>query len=167
MNMKNFVLIIGAVLILIGIVKPDLSSIINKPIDNPVVNNEVVVTKPSDPAILEKCEAVIEAIKAGPSSRYTDGKRLASLYLDIATLVELDGEDLVIKDTEELRQANKIAGLMLRLDLKDKYPELRVSAQDLIIQFIGDDHVLLDADLRQKAANGFRALAWACNEGAK
>jgi hypothetical protein len=32
---------------------------------------------------------------------------------------------------------------------------------------IGNDSVLLDKDLREKAADGFKALAWACNEGSK
>ena len=166
MSGKNLLLIVAALLVVVGLTKPDLSRFINKPSDNNVVD-VINVIKPSDPAILEKCEAVIEAIKSGPSSRSVDGKRLAALYLDIATLVELDGEDLVITDTESLRQANKLAGLMLRLDMKNKYPKLKDAAQDVVVQSIGDDHVSLDAKLRKQAANGFRALAWACSQGAK
>jgi hypothetical protein len=126
----------------------------------------VVVEKPSNPEILDECQEVINALKAD-SDRKVDGKRLASLYLDMATLVSLDGEDQVVKDTESIRQANKLAGVMLRLDLKGKYPDLKDAAQKLVVASIGDDNVLLDNKLRQGAVDGFKALAWACDQGSK
>jgi hypothetical protein len=164
MNNKQIWFIFATILIAIGLLKPDLSQIINRPIKNDVV---VTVEKPTNPEILDECEDVIKALKNGPSSRATDGKNLASLYVDMSTLVALDGEDLVVRNTEEIRQANRLAGLMLKLDLKGKYPDLRPAAEKLIIASIGDDQVLLDSKLRKGAVDGFKALAWACQEGSK
>jgi hypothetical protein len=162
--MKNALLGFGAVLIVLGLLKPDLSAIFSRPsVDNTSV---VVVEKPSNPEILDECQEVINALKVD-SDRKVDGKRLASLYLDMATLVSLDGEDQVVKDTESIRQANKLAGAMLKLDLKGKYPDLKDAAQKLVVASIGDDNVLLDNKLRQGAVDGFKALAWACDQGSK
>jgi hypothetical protein len=85
----------------------------------------------------------------------------------ISTLISLDGENEAIKNTEEIRQSNKLIGPMLKLDIKGKYPELAKASQDLIVSVIGDDVLLLDKDLRIKASEAFKALAWAYNEGAK
>lgn len=165
MNSKNLILIVAAILIFVGLFKPDFSNlIINRPSNN---DTAVVVEKPSNQDILDECDKVIKALKGGPSSRASDGKRLASLYSDMATLISLDGDDLVIKDTEEIRQANKLSGLMLRLDIKGKYPDLPEAAKNLIVACIGDDHVLLDEKLRAGAVDGFKALAWSCMEGSK
>lgn len=161
--MKNLALIVAAILIVIGLLKPDLSGFINNSSPN---NTTIVIDKPSDKDILNECEAVIEALKAD-RDRKTDGVRLASLYKDMATLIELDGEDMVIKNTEEIRQANKLAGAMLKLDIKGKYPKLAQAAEKLVIASIGDDSVVLDSKLRQSASDGFRALSWACYEGSK
>ena len=165
MNTKNLLLMLAAILIVVGLLKPDLSNFINNftPSNN-VVN--VVVEKPTNTEILDECQEVIDALKED-SDRKQDGPRLASLYNDLATLVSLDGEDLVLKNTEEIRQANKLAGVMLKLDIKGKYPKLAKAAEDLVIASIGDDSVMLDDKLRQGAADGFKALAWACYEGAK
>lgn len=166
MNSKNLVLVIAALLIGIGLLKPDLSKWVGgstKPVDNPLT---VVVNKPSDPEILDECEAVIRALKAD-SDRKVDGLRLALLYNDMATLVNLDGDDMVIKNTEEIRQANKLAGGMLKLDIKGKYPDLAKAAESVVVSSIGDDSVMLDSKLRQGAVDGFKALAWACYEGSK
>lgn len=164
--MKNtIVLIVAGLLIVVGLIKPDLSEVFNKP-SKPVVN-VLDLTKPTDEALLEKANDVVTALKAGPSDRKTDGKRLASLYLDLSTLIELDGENEVVKTTEEIRQANRLAGGMLRLDIKGKYPDLPVKAQALVVAAIGDEVSLLDAQTRSKAVEGFKALAWACNEGSK
>lgn len=170
MNSKTLTLIIAGLLIFIGIVKPDLSGWLNKPKPEPTPVNIVEtlkVEKPSDPAILEKCDVVIKALKAGPKSRNVDAKKLAALYLDIATLVELDGEDLVVRNTDEIRQANSISGAMLRLDMKGKYPDLGKACEDLVVTAVGADNVALDAELRSKAVLGFKALAWACYTGAE
>jgi len=170
MNSKTITLIVAVVLILIGLVKPDFSKLLDrtpKPSPDVVVVNDLIVEKPTDEGLLAKCDPVIAALKNGAGDRKSDGKRLASLYLDMATLISLDGEDLVIRNTEEIRQANSLSGLMLKLDMKGKYPDLANAAKDLVVTAVGDDNVDLDKELRNNAVLGFKALAWACNEGAK
>ena len=101
------------------------------------------------------------------SGAKSDAKRLRDLYLDLAKLVELDGENEVVKSTEEIRQANSLAGVMLRLDIKGKYPDLAKEAKEVVVAAIGDDQILLSKELRAKAVEGLNALAWACNLGSK
>lgn len=162
--MKNLALLLAVILIVVGLLKPDLSKLLDNKVPNSVVS--VSVEKPSDPEILDECEAVIDALKED-NDRKTDGKRLASLYVDMATLVGLDGDNMVLKNTEEIRQANRLSGAMLRLDIKGKYPKLAKAAESVVVSSVGDDSVLLDSKLRQKAVDGFNALAWACLEGSK
>lgn len=158
--MKKIVLVLAGILIVFGLLKPDLSFLYSQPVV------DVSVEKPSNVEILDECEAVIKALKVN-KDRKVDGKRLASLYYDLATLVSLDNEDMVIKNTEEIRQANRLSGAMLKLDIKGKYPDLQQSAQQLIVSSIGDSSVMLDSKLRQDAVEGFKALSWACYEGSK
>lgn len=161
-NTNLVLLLVGALLLGVGLLKPNLSNI---------VPNKTVVVEPSDlsepsETLQDEADEVIKALSVD-TDRKIDGKRLAQLYIDMATLISLDGEDQVIKNTEEVRQANRLTGLMLRLNIKGKYPELPTAAQKLVVKAIGDDQVLLNADLRAKAVEGFKALAWACNEGSK
>lgn len=163
MNSKTLLLLVAALLIAIGWFKPSMPTLDNSGYSSSTIN----VVKPSNKELLDECDSVIRALKNVPSSRKVDGKRLASLYLDLATLISLDGEDCVIKNTEEIRQANRLAGIMLKLDMKDKYENLAKANTNLIKAAIGDDSVLLDDGLREKAVEGFNALAWACYEGSK
>jgi len=160
MNNK-IILIIAGLLIAIGLFQPNFSKLISKPqsIDN------VVLVEPNE-SFKSAVSAVIDALSVD-KDRKTDGKRLASMANDISTLISLDGENETIKNTEEIRQINKLIGPMLKLDIKGKYPELAKASQDLIVSAIGDDVLLLDKDLRIKASEAFKALAWAYNEGAK
>jgi hypothetical protein len=166
MNNKKVLLCLAGLLIIVGITKPDLKQWFSGS-DTISVDEIVVVTPPSDNKLREVCEPVITSLKDGDSNRVKDGKRLANLYMDIARLIELDGEDVVIKNTDEIRYANSLSGVMLRMDIKGKYPKLPENAKAVIVTGIGDDNVPLDAGLRQKAAESFRALAWACVEGTK
>lgn len=159
---KTILLIVGGLLLFIGLVRPNLNLPINQPVDN-----IVVVSPPSDTDLKSKCKLVIDVLKSGSSDRSKDGKRLSELYMDIATLIELNGDNEVIKTTEEIRQANTLSGAMLRMNIKGKYPGLSDAAQTVIISQIGDDSSPLDDQLRSKATEAFRALAWACNEGSK
>ena len=163
---KNTLLIIAGLLIVVGLFKPDLSNIGIFP-NRPVSIDVLELDPPTDPLIKEKADVVVKILKAGGGDRKADAKRLRDLYLDLAKLVELDGEDTVIKNTEEIRQANSLAGLMLRLDIKGKYSDLPTAAQDTIIAAIGDDMIVLSKELRLKAVEGFNALSWATNEGSK
>lgn len=163
MNKNLLVLLVAALLIVFGLFKPSLSVV------DPA-NNENFVSRfkpPSNVMLADYCMPVIEALRSNPSSRNVDGKKLASLYRDLATLISLDGDNMVIKNTEEVRQANRLAGIMLQLDMKGKYKDLASANDTLIKVAIGDDSVLLDSILRDKAVEGFNALAWACYEGSK
>ena len=159
MNNKNILLLIGCSLLAIGLLKPNLPSFNN-------TGGDTTISKPTNVELLDECEKVTECFRSVGGSSY-DAKRLASLYMDIASLVELDEQNEVIKNTEAIRQANSLSGIMLKLDIKGKYPELAESAKAVIVSSIGDDNVPLDKNLRTKAAEGFRALAWACSQGAK
>ena len=164
--MKNNILLgIGIVLLFIGFVKPDIN------LDFFNNNNDsvsCVVDAPSDDALLEKSRAVIDVLKqSSDSTRKSDCKRLSSLYCDMATLIELDKTDQVIKDTRAIREANVLAGKMLRLNIKNKYPGLAEAANDLLTQNIGSDDIVLDEESRTKAVEAFRALSWAFHEGSK
>jgi hypothetical protein len=167
MNNK-WLLIVAAVLVAIGIFKPSLENI-NIPLGpkpQVVVVDELNLPEPKTPELRVKANDVIQALSIS-ADRKTDAKRLAGLYNDMATLISLTNENEVIKNTDEIRQANRLAGLMLKLDIKGKYPDLPKAAQSLVIEAIGDDHVLLNEELREKAVDGFKALAWACYEGSK
>ncbi len=164
---KNSLLIIAAVLIGLGLLKPPfITNLLDGSRPSVVVVEDVKVEKPSSEILLEKSENVIKALSVS-SDRKTDGKKLAKLYVDIAKLISLDDTDQVIKNTEEIRQANRISGLMVDLDIKGKYPDLAEANQALVISVLGDDQVLLNNDLRSKAVDAFNALAWACYEGSK
>ena len=158
---KNLLLGIAAALIAIGLLKPNFDSLLSRP--EPVSN--VVFVEPKE-EYKELVSSVVDALSSDPD-RKVDGKRLASMANDISTLISLDGENEAIKNTEEIRQINKLIGPMLKLDIKGKYPKLAQASQNLIVSAIGDDAVLLDKELRIKSSEAFQALAWAYNEGAK
>jgi hypothetical protein len=164
MNNK-VILVLAALLIVLGLVQPNLSNwgVPSKPVSVDVLE----LSAPVDENVKKEADDVVSLLKESGSSVKVDAKRLRDLYLDLAKLVELDGEEEVIKSTEEIRQANSLAGLMLRLDIKGKYPNLAKEAKEVVVSAIGDDQILLSKELRVKAVEGLNALAWACNEGGK
>ena len=103
--------------------------------------------------------------ESNDSTTCSDCLKLSSLYADLATLVELDGEDQVVKDTATIKEANSLSGKMLRLNIKDKYPGLAEAAKDLVVAAIGEDDVALDEKTRSNAVDAFRALSRAFYEG--
>jgi hypothetical protein len=167
--MKNKVwLSIGAVLLFVGLFQPDFSNIFNPSGSGVSVVESYVVDAPSDITLLDKAREINNILQASEdSTRQSDALKLSSLYSDIATLIELDGEDQVVKDTNAIRQVNSIAGKMLRLNIKDKYPNLAEAAESLIVSAIGNDDVSLSEELRSKSAEAFRALSWAFYQGSK
>ena len=160
MNNKTLLVILAVVLLFVGIFKPNLGVVVPNNGPAPVVN----VVEPTDPELKTACLEVAQILQKGRSS---DAIRLSSLYSDIGDLIALDGENEVIKNTEEIRQANKLSGLLLRLDIKGKYEGLAAAAEKVIVTGIGSDDVSLDKELRNKAVKSFKALAWACKEGSK
>lgn len=164
--MKNkLLLIIAAILVFIGLFKPD----INLPsFNNNNSNISCVVDAPSDDILLEKARLVVDILKqSNDSTRSNDCIQLSSLYCDMATLIQLDEEDMVIKDTASIRSANSLAGKMLRLNIKNKYPNLAEASRNLLVAAIGDEDVVLDSQSRSNAVSAFRALSWAFYEGSK
>lgn len=160
---KNLVLVVAGLLILVGLTKLDLSRFV------PSVPSNVDVmelTAPTDKNVKKEADDVVSLLKASSGSK-SEFRKLRDLSLDLGRLVELDGEDLVIKNTNEIRQANSIAGPMLKLDIKGKYPDLAKEAKEVIVAAIGDDDIILSPELRVKAVDGFNALAWAYNEASK
>ena len=159
---KKILLALGGLLIVLGLFKPEFSNIL-KP--RPSVVDVLELPEPTDEAVKKEADDVVALLKeVGAKS---DARRLRDLYLDLAKLVEIDGEDEVIKSTEEIRQANSLAGVMLKLDIKGKYPNLAKEAKEVVVAAIGDDQILLSKELRAKAVEGLNALAWACNLGSK
>lgn len=160
---------VGIALICVGILKPDLSNIFTyKPNPNVHMLESYVVDAPSNTDLLPYCESITDAIKSSnDSTRSSDSLKLSALYCDLATLISLDDEDMVIKDTAAIREANSIAGKMLKLDIKEKYPNLAEACGSLIVAAIGDDDIILNAEVREKSVEAFRALSWSFYEGSK
>ena len=159
---KKVLLALGGLLILVGLLKPEFSNIL-KP--RPSVVDVLELSAPTEEAVKKEADDVVVVLKEADIK--SEAKKLRDLYLDLAKLVELDGEDEVIKSTEEIRQANSLAGVMLRLDIKGKYPNLAKESKEVVVAAIGDDQVPLSKELRVKAVEGLNALAWAFNEGSK
>jgi hypothetical protein len=159
---NNVLLILGVLLIGYGLVGPSLKNIVvNKPV------NTVNVVMPLDTVLKENCEKVTDTFKKGSGDKSYDGVKLASLYSDLAKLISLDDNNEVIKNTDEIREANRLAGKLYDLNLEGKYPDLASKTNDVIIKYIGDDNVALDKELRKKAVDAFNGLAWAFYEGSK
>lgn len=166
MSTKKILLLIGAALVLVGFLKPDLSSIL--PISRPATVDVMELTEPMDPSLKKESDEVVALLKKlNAKSDVAKFRKLRDLYLDLARLIELDGEDVVIQTTDAIRQANSIAGVMLRLDMKDKYKDLKKELNDVMVSGIGDDSLNLSSELRSKGIDSFMALAWAINEGIK
>ena len=159
-------LVIGAVLIAIGIFRPDFSSVIPKA--KPTVDlPSVTVSEPEDPSLKEAAVKVADILKNGGPERTVDGLALAGLYGDIAKLISLDSENQVVKTTSEIREINSVAGSLMNLKLQGKYPNLAVSARELVVEALGDDIAVLNETSREKAVDAFEALSWGCFEGTK
>ena len=163
MNQKNILLGLAVLLIVVGLLKPEFSNILGP--NKPATVDVLELSEPTDPAVKKEADDVVTVLKEAGAK--VDARRLRDLYMDLAKLVELDGENEVVKSTEEIRQANSLAGVMLRLDIKGKYPDLAKETKEVVVASIGDDQILLSKELRAKAVEGLNALAWACNTGSK
>lgn len=162
-NSNIFLLVIGALLIGYGLFGSTLKNSIRP---TPVVS-VVNIEAPLDPNLRKDCEVVTQTFLKGSGNLKVDGAKLSSLYHDLAKLISLDGENETIKNTDEIRDSNRLAGLLYDLDLKGKYPELSDATNNVVKNYIGDDNVILDKNLRQKAFEAFNGLAWAFYEGSK
>ena len=163
---NNLILLAGICLLFFGFFGENLRN--NIPLGSNISVENYVIDAPSDDDLLLAAKQITKILQeSDDSTRKKDCLKLSSLYSDIATLIELDEEDEVIKDTATIRQANALSGKMLRLNIKNKYPNLADSTNNLLIDSLGDEDVALDQELRSKAATAFRALSWAFYEGSK
>jgi hypothetical protein len=160
---KQLVLIVGGLLILLGLTGFDPTSLLSSV---PKTVDVMELSTPTDTNVKKEADDVVVLLKSYGGSK-SEFKKLRNLMLDLGRLVELDGEDTVVKNTEDIRQANSLAGVMLRLDIKGKYPDLAKEAKEVVVAAIGDDNINLSPELRAKAVDGFNALAWAYNEASK
>ena len=169
MSQNKILLIIATILIVLGIFKPNLSDLdIIKTLNSVHSLESYVVDSPSDSELLDRANIVKNIfLSSDDSTRTSDCLKLSALYSDLAVLIELDGADVVVKNTATIREVSGLSGKMLRLDINNKYLNLSQACQDVVVAAIGDDDVLLNDTLRKKAAEGFRALSWACYEGSK
>lgn len=161
---KNIVLVFAGLLILLGL--STKFNFVNLFPSNTNTIDVMELMEPTDPNIKKEADDVVLLLKNSNGSK-NDFKKLRDLSLDLGRLVQLDGEDLVIKNTEEIRQANSLSGVMLKLDIKGKYPNLAKEAKEVIVASIGDDNIPLTPELRTKAIDGFNGLAWAYNQASK
>lgn len=165
MTKNKILLTIGCILIVCGIFKPNLTSLLSP--SCPIQSN-YVLDAPSDNDLLIKAKNIIDILQTSDdSTRPSDCLKLSSLYADMAILIELKDTEQIVNSTSAIREANILAGKMLRLNIKDKYPDLADSSKDLVIAAIGDNDVVLDDVSRARAVEAFRALSWAFYEGSK
>lgn len=165
MSKEKILLVIASILILLGLFKPDFTSLI--PVSVPSVVDVINVDPPTDENLKALADKVVECFKSGSSDRKTEALKLAELYYDISILVSLDAEEEAISSTEAIRQANMLAGPMLRMKIKGKYDGLAEAADNLVTSNIGTENVKLTEELRDKSVEAFLALSWACLEGSK
>jgi hypothetical protein len=155
-------LIVGILLIGCSLLKPNFLNIFSNP-----QSNNTTISAPTDPGLLQKSQTIIDILqKSTAESKTEDCTKLSNLYNDLATLISLDGNDTIIKDTVSIREANILAAKMLKIDIRDKYPDLAEALEALVLQHIGNDDVVLDTTLRQKSVEAFRSLSWAFYKGA-
>jgi hypothetical protein len=165
---EKVALAIGAILILFGLFQPDLGSLIPNIVRPDIVVTVPTVDAPEDEVLLEKGTVIVDLLReSNASGKREDCLKLSSLYKDMGVLISLDGKEGVIKDTASIREANVLAGKMLKLDIDGKYDGLAEAAGDLVASSIGKDEVVLNDELRAKSVEAFNALSWAFYEGSK
>jgi Arc/MetJ family transcription regulator len=160
--MKDKILLsIAGILVVFAVFKPYLETM------TIVDNKPTVVVEEISEDQKELVQDIVDAVKNGSEDRVFDGKHLASLYTNLAKLIELDNEDKLIESTSDIAQANSLSGRLLKLDLNGKYDGVGKLSSDYVKSQIGSDDVNLDDELRAKAVEAFKSLAWAFNEGSK
>lgn len=154
-KVENIWLIIGFCLIGLGIFKPNLT-----------VQSTTVVLPSVE--LQEKCQPVVNIFRTSDNpNKKKDAQLLSQLYLDISKLIELTNDDTIIKNTEEIREANRLSGKILDLGLKDKYADLGEVCDSIVKNHIGDDNIVLSPELRKRSVDVFYALSWSLKEGVK
>lgn len=164
MNNKA-ILLVGIALIAIGFFKPDLSSVIPSGGKTTITVPVIEVAEPTDPELKEKALKVAELL-SGPNSKQ-DAAKLSELWDDLASLIAMDEENEIVKTTAEIREANSVSGQLMNLKLQNEYEGLAEAAKNIVVDSIGDDNIIINEEIRNKAVDAFRALSWGAYQGAK
>lgn len=163
--MQNKLLLsIGIGLIVLGLYN---SNVIKIPSTNNNQCRALSIAEPSDPELRALVEPIIDILKSGSDDRKIDGCRLAELYRDMSILIGLDQEDNIIDNTNTIKNANALSAKLLKINLNNKYPDLANTCDNVIKQYVSENDVSLDEELKTKAANAFLALSWAFLQGSR
>jgi len=87
---------------------------------------------------------------------------LASLWRELANVIALD-TDNIIKSNADIREANSVAGRLMALRMKGKYPSLGADVDSAIKNVMGKNPDALDATTKKKAVELFNGLSWAAH----
>jgi hypothetical protein len=79
---KKVLLALGGLLILLGLLKPEFSNVLNP---RPSVVDVLELPTPTDEAVKKEADDVVALVKE--SGAKSDAKRLRDLYIDLAKLV--------------------------------------------------------------------------------
>ena len=122
-----------------------------EPVPTPVVPTPVVVDGPSDE--MKQLVAAIEPISE---------PELAELYNDFADVIARDTE--VIKTTGHIRECHTRSGRLMfqETGIQERTPGLGEKVDAAIGAAIGMKNVPLTPELRARAVEVMKALAWAC-----
>lgn len=132
--------------------------------------DEVLVEEPSR-GYEKKVQPIIETLKKH-SDHVKDGTDLANLYLAYAKGLETKLDDeYVIKRVEDVEVSNRIAG-KIQVDIKGKYEDLDKQINEVVLNSLVDSKGIvksgnLTESQRENLVEAFKAVAWACSEGAK
>lgn len=161
-------LVIGAVLIAVGVFRPNLNNVLPNNNNTPtVVVPQVEIPEPAEGELKDLSLKVAEILQNGDASRKTDGIVLAELWRDLSLLISMDKDNEVVKTTAEIKEANAVAGKLINAELKGKYEGLTEAAREVVVKAIGINNVTLTEELRSKAAEAFMTLSWAAYQGAQ
>ncbi len=119
---------------------------------------EVFPDQPTDSKVAAAVEPVKTILKtATPEEKLS----LARLWREEARLIGLDDAQGVIKSTADIRAAHGMAGKLMALNIKGKYPGLADAVDKAIMDVVGNQSRSLDAGVRKDAVAVLNGLSWA------
>ena len=119
------------------------------------------------PVMKEVVKGVTELIVG--EKAYVDGQELAMFYMDLADIIERDGEKQTIEDTAKFRLLHVRAGnfMFQKTGMDGRYQNLGQEVNSVLEKQIGLKIVLLDEQKRHDIVEVLEALAWAALEASK
>lgn len=112
----------------------------------------------------EQVAGITDIIRANPNHA-RDGQLIGNFFRDFAAVAVTNTEK--VKTKEDIRKVNVASGKILfdQLGIKGDYPGLSKAIDKVIMDNVGKNGPL-DSATREKARAAFRAVAWACYQGA-